>query len=66
MTHKVLLSKSGMKVKVFRLESHVGLSDKVLLTAEHRISEDVPEFRDRTFFYILDARPSALRWTITS
>jgi hypothetical protein len=31
---KVLLLKSGMKVKVLRLELAVGLSDKVLLHAE--------------------------------
>jgi hypothetical protein len=28
-----------MKVKVFRLELHLGLDDKVLLIAEHQISE---------------------------
>ena len=55
-----------MKVKVFRLESHVGLDDKVLLTAEHRIREDDPEFRDRTFFYLSKARPNASIWTTTS
>ena len=54
---KVLLSKSGMKVKVFRLESHIGLDDKVLLTAEREICEDTLEIRDRTFFYLSDARP---------
>ena len=48
-----------MKVKVFRLESHLGLDDKVLLTAEHQISEDAMEFRDRTFFYLLKIRPYA-------
>jgi hypothetical protein len=63
---KMLLSKSGMKVKVFRLESHVGRDDKVLLVTEGRICEDALEFRDRTFFYLLEARSSALIWTITS
>jgi len=48
----MLLSKSGMKVKVFRLELYVGLDDKVLLLAEHRIREDALELRDRTFFYL--------------
>ena len=62
----MLLLKSGMKVKVFRLELHVGLDDKVLLIAEHRIREDAPEFRDRTFFYLSKARPSASIWTTTS
>ncbi len=59
-TDKMLLAKSGMKVKVFRLESHIGLDDKVLLIAEHQISEDAMEFRDRTFFYLLETR-QALR-----
>jgi hypothetical protein len=56
---KVLLSELGMKVKVIRLESRVGLNDKVLLSAECRICEDVMEFRDRTFFYLLEMGPSA-------
>jgi len=51
LTDKVLLSKSGMKVKVFRLESDIGLDDKVLLVTEHRICEDASKLRDRTFFY---------------
>jgi len=50
---KVLLSKSGMKVKVFRLKLYFGLDDKVLLITEHRICEDALKLRDRTFFYSL-------------
>jgi hypothetical protein len=48
-----------MKVKVFRLKMRAGLDDKVLLVAEHGIREDALQFRDRTFFYLLEARPSA-------
>jgi hypothetical protein len=62
----MLLLKSGMKVKVFRLESCVGLDDKVLLSTERQICEDGLQFRDRTFFYLLEARPSAPIWTTMS
>ena len=62
----MLLSKPGMKVKVFRLELYVGLDDKVLLLAEHLIREDALELRDRTFFYLLETRPGASIWTTTS
>jgi hypothetical protein len=55
-----------MKVKVFRLKIKVGLNDKVLLIAKHRIREDAAEFRDRTFFYLSEARPSASIWTTMS
>ena len=57
---------SGMKVKVFRLESHIGLYDKVLLIAEHRICEDVSKLRDRTLFYPLEAPSERRIWTTTS
>jgi len=55
MTHKVLLLKSGMKVKVFRLELDDGLNDKVLLSTKHRIREDSLQLRDRTLFYVKKA-----------
>jgi len=55
-----------MKVKVFRLEFGVGRFDKVLLIAEHQISEDDMGFRDRTFFYVLEIRSNAPKWTTTS
>jgi hypothetical protein len=54
-THKVLLSKSGMKVKVFRLELDDGLNDKVLLSTKHPIREDSLQLRDRTLFYLKES-----------
>jgi hypothetical protein len=55
-----------MKVKVFRLKSRIGMDDKVLLTAEHQICEDVPKLRDRTFFYPSGGRRGTLIWTTMS
>ena len=48
-----------MKVKVFQLKMEVGHNDKVLLTAEHRICEDVSKLRDRTFFYLSEIPSTA-------
>jgi len=48
-----------MKVKVFRLKMEAGLDGKVLLTAEHRICEDVSKLRDRTFFYLSEIPSTA-------
>ena len=55
-----------MKVKVFRLKMEVGLTYKVLLTAEHRICYDALRLRDRTFFYPSEIPSTALAWTIMS